>query len=173
MEKEVALTAVEIWGWNGLGARVAIFSSSWSPQSWGEVCLRWLCCQRKPMDMVMTNVSDLWGFFILYFPCSLMCLMKSSRGSTDWSANGNLISFGSTFSDSTSIYFTVPGRLGLGCCTIDMGEVSATNAKINPMHSSQLPRTNIAIGPELIIFIRKRIRESKLVMVLTVFYSAR
>lgn len=108
MEKEVALTAVEIWGWNGLGARVAIFSSSWSPQSWGEVCLRWLCCQRKPMDMVMTNVSDLWGFFILYFPCSLMCLMKSSRGSTDWSANGNLISFGSTFSDSTSIYFTVP-----------------------------------------------------------------
>lgn len=29
----------------------------------------------------------------LYFPCSLMCLMKSSRGSTDWSANGNLISF--------------------------------------------------------------------------------
>lgn len=67
------------------------------------------------VDYVVNENQWIWSWLMwvtseafLYFPCSLMCLMKSSRGSTDWSANGNLISFGSTFSDSTSIYFTVP-----------------------------------------------------------------
>lgn len=106
MEKEVALTAVEIWGWNGrLGARVAIFSSSLLSHEGKFVFV----------DYVVNENQWIWSWLMwvtseafLYFPCSLMCLMKSSRGSTDWSANGNLISFGSTFSDSTSIYFTVP-----------------------------------------------------------------
>lgn len=99
VQKEVALTAVEIWGRNGLGARVAIFSSSLLSHEGKFVFVDYVVNENQWMVMTMRVTSEAF----LYFPCSLMCLMKSSRGSTDWSANAILISFGSTLSDSTSI----------------------------------------------------------------------